>query len=552
MLFNKQIKNIIINFFNENKTNIILIFLISNVSFFIDSIILPSILSSTISNLNDKILLKNNILKIIFGYILSQSFYGKYDEYYANIDPLFEKYLTDIIIFNLFKKYENTNIKNETSIIFNKITQLKRNLIWVVNKLSFYILPRLISLFIAFIKMLYINKEIAYSTLGIVILQIYLSINQIDKCIDLSYDEINKKDNNMSIIEDKFYNIDTINNTYNGINKEINFSKKLSEESKKITLNSIKCVHKKQSISYTINSFSYMYIILQALKKYEKDEINGEKFIDIILTTNQLFSQITDICYFIPEIISTFGILQNNEEFIDDLFKYNPNDGTNKNVNFNSIAINNISFKYNDKLILNNLSKNIKSNTITAIFGKSGSGKSTLVKLICNILKPTSGSIFIDNVNINDIPKDLIKKNIFFINQESNKLFNETILYNMCYGMDNCNIDKIKSILVDYKLLNVFYNINKNNNQLNFLNFNVGKGGEYLSGGQKQLIHLIRSILYNKSKVLILDEPTSALDIETRNSVLKLIKDHSQDKIVIIITHDVYVRDFCNDIITME
>ena len=125
----------------------------------------------------------------------------------------------------------------------------------------------------------------------------------------------------------------------------------------------------------------------------------------------------------------------------------------------------------------------------------------------------------------------------------------------MTYGIEinDTLIDKIKHIFIKYNLINVFLNKNKDkNNIFDFFNFKTGKFGDLLSGGQKQIIHIIRSLIYNNSSVLIFDEPTSALDIETRNNILNLIKHNLHDKIVIIITHDSYINNLADDIIKIK
>ena len=106
-------------------------------------------------------------------------------------------------------------------------------------------------------------------------------------------------------------------------------------------------------------------------------------------------------------------------------------------------------------------------------------------------------------------------------------------------------MNKINNLFNKYKLFNVFKNINKNN----LFDYNVGKEGELLSGGQKQIIHIIRTILNDSFNLIILDEPTSAIDVENRDNILDLIM--SLDKTIIIITHDEYIKKYCNNIINL-
>jgi ABC-type bacteriocin/lantibiotic exporter with double-glycine peptidase domain len=555
-MFKSHIISIVKDFFFKNKKEIIIIINCSMISYLIDAIIIPNIISKILIKINDKEEIKPYIIKLIYSYILSQYLYITYEKKYTLIEPLFTQYITNKIIDNVFIKYESNHENINSSIIFNKITNIRQNLIWIINKVLFNIIPRFISLFVVVGKFYIINNKIGLITIYFAILQVYLVLNNINECINKTFHEFRTRDNIMDIIEDKFNNLTIINNTYKGLEYEINICKSLSKTNKLASYDAALCVNKNQQLGFTCNSIYSIYIIYYSYILYKKDIISNEQLINIIITMHQLIYQINDICYFLPEIMNSFGILKNNEEFMIKLFDYTPNDSEYDNITFNKITLDNITFSYNNNNILTNFSKVLEKNKLIIIHGKSGSGKTTLVKLICNILKPDTGNIYInDYININTISKNCIKQNIYFITQDTNNVFNDTILYNLTYGIEinDTLIDKIKHIFIKYNLINVFLNKNKDkNNIFDFFNFKTGKFGDLLSGGQKQIIHIIRSLIYNNSSVLIFDEPTSALDIETRNNILNLIKHNLHDKIVIIITHDSYINNLADDIINIK
>ena len=110
-----------------------------------------------------------------------------------------------------------------------------------------------------------------------------------------------------------------------------------------------------------------------------------------------------------------------------------------------------------------------------------------------------------------------------------NKISREEI-YNMLEEMD------LKKTVSDFR---------------NMMDKNVGKGGTKISGGQRQIVWLLRLVLKN-SKVIILDEPTSSLDKESKKDVIKFIKKFSKDKTIILITHDKELHEFVDRIITLD
>jgi ABC-type bacteriocin/lantibiotic exporter with double-glycine peptidase domain len=199
-----------------------------------------------------------------------------------------------------------------------------------------------------------------------------------------------------------------------------------------------------------------------------------------------------------------------------------------------SLELKNITYSYGDKLkskiILENINLKILKNEKVRIIGDNGSGKTTLLNIISGILSPTSGKFFVDDTillqenNINWFKyTSYVQQDVF--------LLNDTVKNNIILSNDYQFDDKKFHSLVDkLSLKNVF------NNLAEGLDTNVGQSGLKLSGGQKQLISLARSI-YKNSDILIFDEPTSALDpgyvTMFKNFILNI-----KDKTIIMVTHD--------------
>jgi len=157
--------------------------------------------------------------------------------------------------------------------------------------------------------------------------------------------------------------------------------------------------------------------------------------------------------------------------------------------------------------------------------------------------KVPNNTIFIDDQDINSYSLSSIRMKISYINQTT-KLNNMTIYENIKYGND-MTTEYISTLILKYNLQNIFKNLPKG------FDTNVGVNGDSISGGQKQIIQLLRCYSKN-NKIIILDEPTSALDNETRLVVLQIIKDISINSTLIIITHDENNLDLVNKIISLK
>lgn len=196
------------------------------------------------------------------------------------------------------------------------------------------------------------------------------------------------------------------------------------------------------------------------------------------------------------------------------------------------INVKNLSIRFDDTLVLDGISADIKKNIITSIIGKSGSGKSVFIKTIMGLLKANSGEIFIDNVNINNIPKKVRKD----IQKKLSMVFQNSALF------DSLNVfQNVSFPLYEHTKLNDKEIIEKVNYTLSLVNLTdiLEVYPSDLSGGMKKRVALARAII-QEPDYIIYDEPTTGLDPITADEIINLIKDiHSTLKMSsIIITHD--------------
>jgi len=272
-------------------------------------------------------------------------------------------------------------------------------------------------------------------------------------------------------------------------------------------------------------------------------EINSETFVTCLVMLTYYFIFINSFARELPYLNTNIGQLINAETFFKEITKKNQeNDPQMKNkITKGDINVNDVSFKYKggDKNILNNVSFKIKALENIAVFGKSGSGKTTLIKLLMGFHRINSGSITIDSTDIYKYNVGYLRNNISYVNQNT-QLFNSTILENIKYGLDITD-EKIYAFVKKYNI-NVFDTLTHG------LKTKVGVNGNLISGGQRQSVLLIKAFL-KSSRFYILDEPTTGLDGKLKNQVLKLIKDLSKDKTVIIISHDNDIKKIVNRVV---
>lgn len=195
------------------------------------------------------------------------------------------------------------------------------------------------------------------------------------------------------------------------------------------------------------------------------------------------------------------------------------------------IEFRNVSYTYPNTGIkaLDNLSFKIEAGKSIAIMGKTGSGKSTIALLLCRLIDPTEGDIFIDGQNLKDLNLENYRKHIGFIPQES-YLFSDTIENNIGFAVDHPTLGQV----IEYaKKADVHRNIVEFKNQYKTM---VGERGVMLSGGQKQRICIARALI-KQPNILIFDDSLSALDTKTEEHILQNIENEIRSCTSIIITH---------------
>ncbi len=194
------------------------------------------------------------------------------------------------------------------------------------------------------------------------------------------------------------------------------------------------------------------------------------------------------------------------------------------------IEFKNVSFSYNGSAkVLENVSFKLSGHEKMAVIGPSGSGKSTLVHLLASFYEPGEGEIFIGNTNIKQIPLHVLRKNMGFMSQED-FLFSTTVYNNIKLG----NPDAVHDEILEAARMANAYSFIQSLPQ--GFETPVGEAGDYLSGGQKQLIGLARVILKNPP-LMILDEPTSAIDSETETLIRESLASFLKNKMAILISH---------------
>ena len=208
------------------------------------------------------------------------------------------------------------------------------------------------------------------------------------------------------------------------------------------------------------------------------------------------------------------------------------------------IEFKNVSFNYDDKPILKNISFVLEKGKTLALVGSSGAGKSTLADLIPRFHDVSQGEILIDGVNIKDFTIESLRKQMSIVTQEA-ILFNDTIANNIALGnihATDAEIIEAATIANAHKFIQ---------HKEDGYNTNIGDRGMKLSGGERQRVTIARAVLQNPP-ILILDEATSSLDTESERLVQDAIVNLMQDRTSLVIAHRLSTIRNADEIIVLQ
>lgn len=316
-----------------------------------------------------------------------------------------------------------------------------------------------------------------------------------------------------------------LNNAMDERNKEVNSkSDELLSETKKLK-------HKSgitEAISYAFVSLSLIGVLILGLYLNDKNIITIPKMIMGLVAIFGSYGPVLALSALPQNLTQTFA----SGDRVLDLLEEKPvvseiKDG--KNFNFEELKVNNLSFKYDEASVLNNVNLEVKRGQIVALVGPSGCGKSTLLKLLLRFYETNNGDILYNNISINDINTSSLLDNVTLVSQQT-YLFDDTIKENIKIAKYDATDEEIIEAAKKASIHKFIESLPDK------YDTKVGQLGDNLSAGEKQRIGLARAFLSN-APLILLDEPTSNVDSINEGIILKSLKDQKENKSIILVSH---------------
>ena len=209
-----------------------------------------------------------------------------------------------------------------------------------------------------------------------------------------------------------------------------------------------------------------------------------------------------------------------------------------------NIKLDHVSFSYESKKIIDDVSLDIPEKTTTALVGPSGSGKTTLCNLIARFWDVESGSISLDGHDVKEYSYDSLIRNFSFVFQTV-YLFEDTIENNIKFGKPDASHEEVVAAAKKAACHDFILSLPEG------YQTKIGEGGASLSGGERQRISIARAIIKD-APIIILDEATANVDPENEEALMQAIHSLTKDKTIIMIAHRLKTVEHADQIIVLN
>ena len=297
--------------------------------------------------------------------------------------------------------------------------------------------------------------------------------------------------------------------------------------------------------SELIASFALAIVIFIALWQSQQGHTTIGEFMAFIVAMLQMLSPIKNLANISIPMQTMFIASDAVCQFLDT--EPEKDNGTKILTNVEGrLKFDNVDVRYHadGKKALDGFNLDIRQGERVALVGRSGSGKSTVVNLLPRFVEPSSGAVYLDDVNIEDIKLDNLRSQFALVSQDV-FLFEGTLWENVRYSRPDATEEEVLAALKAANLQDLV------ESSPHGLNQPIGANGNQLSGGQRQRVAIARAILKD-APILLLDEATSALDNESERLVQQAIERLMENRTSIIVAHRLTTVEQADRIIVMD
>ena len=532
--------SLITEFLNQNKS-LAVTYAAMLVFFPVQDIGVPHIVGRMIKHIRDSSF-DFKYLYILMGIVLCGQFTTTFNDFIdSKLFPKFQTFISEKVISYVVNTC-STNLQDIlTGRILSVLNNTPKTIYNFMETWRAILIPQFVVALVAVLYFAYYSWILALIMIVIMVLYYLMLFVTIQGCGATAMDREKYLLSVNDEIDDMFINVIAIFSN-NKIEEEHERVHKYFNSYEEFSDKALKCTMKfKYSIVPIIIALSMTFIYV-GFMLVEKNTIVLEAYIAMILIFIQVFTDILRSVSIIKDTSLRWGMITENLQIFNSLEPGKCQTKQNIIANEYFIKFDNISFSYGNTPIVHDLNFQVKQFERVLITGQIGKGKTTILKLLMRYQQPNSGTIYIQGVPIQNIPLNELRERIGFIPQNP-VLFNRTLYENIIYGSHGVSRDSVINLINNLGIEQIF--------DISRLDEKVGKHGSKLSGGQRQIVWILR-ILIQDPEVILMDEPTASIDNKTKEFIYDLFKIVMKDRTAIIVSHDMNMSPLCTKIVKIH
>lgn len=540
------LSDLVIGFIRENK-GLFAIYVVFLLLLPLQDIGMPHIFGRLIQSLRDRNPITLPLVLIMVIMVIMQLGYTLADYVEIKMFPAIQKYTRDIMMKQLMHTQKTNYEELKLGEITTKLIKLPSAVYIFIDQWKNLFIPQAIVFTVAIVYFTIHQRVIGLTLLVLVASLIAAIYFQVHNCEVVSKERDKAFNDIYEEVDDVLRNVVSVLN-YEQEKQEIDRIDERHKLYKGLCEESLHCALRVRYVFLPIILLYLIFFTYYTYKQVQLKKIELAVFISMFIIMLQLTGTLWRIIGSVKDMVVRWGIIQ---ESLDVFRQCPPRKRPNETLDHPvpGLVFKNVGYSYKDtsgvrRVVLDNFDLWIQPESRILIVGKIGSGKTTILRLVMKYLEAEKGEIFLNNVPYSDITPEQVRRIVGYVPQNP-ILFNRTIYENIAYGIPNVSRMQVVKLLYQ---LGVQELVEKTTHGLDT---EVGKYGSKLSGGQRQIVWIVRTILQNPD-IIVMDEPTSAIDEGTKQTVHKLLSAMMVKKTVVMVTHDPFLVKFADRIIEIS
>lgn len=505
---------------------------------------LPHLFGNLVKTIQSKQKLTKPLGLIIGIIFILQIAYSIEDHIDVKMFPSIQKFTRDKMMGHLFHMQKTQYQELKVGEITTKIIKMPSLMYAYMDQWKNLFIPRAVVFVVAVIYFFYQDVLIGATLLVLILALVTMVYNSISHCSGVAKKRDHVYNQLYEEVDDVLRNALTVLN-YNEEESELARIDTFHDEYSRLSMAALNCAIKVRYVFMPVICLYLAFFCYYMYQRVVSDKMEPAVFVSLFFIMIQITNSMWKIIANVKEAVLRWGMIQETLDMFEVCKRHKNDIVISQDVpHLQGITIKDLSYSFEKRELFSNINLHIPLGQKLLVVGQIGSGKSTLLRLLMKYAEPHRGEIFINNIPYSKIQPSEIRRFIGYIPQNP-ILFNRTIYENIVYGMPHISKQHVRTLISDLGLDDVFSRMPDGIDSI------VGKYGSKVSGGQRQIIWLVRTIIQDPD-IILMDEPTSSIDEKTKEIVHRLCTILMKQKTVIMVTHDAFLTRYADRIIEMK